>query len=283
MKTFKINDFLTLKLEYGFTNIYVKDTLFTQCKYLILQKKSTELDDLLKIRSIDELELENEVEEEYDLEELDDEIFPNIDPKTAFWAHCSNLQVWVEHNYDTRLLHSNLSFPLLKRLWQLEEPSAKIVFQEEIIRRFREGYINTVFYLLQEGYHNFLNKEDLKQILLDQNDNLREEIKECLKTKKNQDCFKIALFLLEDLSHHNDRIALKFLKEFILDSIEKNNLKVTKFLCKWDFFKEHLFTKNELVQIIYGIEPDVEDLKIESRTKIEEYLRKLIYPPETLR
>lgn len=276
MKTFKINDFLTLKLEYGFTNIYVKNTLFTQCKYLILQKKLNEIDDLLKIRSIDEMELENEIEIEYELEEFGNENIPEIDPKTAFWAHCSNLQVWVEHNYDTRLLHSNLSFPLLKRLWQLDEPTARIVFQEEIIRRFREGYINVAFYLLQEGYHNFLSKQGLRQILLDENENLREEIKECLKLQENQDCFKIALFLLEDLSCHNDRIALKYLKEFVLDNIEKNNLKVTKFLCKWGFFKEHLFTTDELTHIIYRMKPDVENLEIESRTTIEQYLRKLI-------
>ncbi len=39
-----------------------------------------------------------------------------IPPETEFWAHCSNLQVWAENNYDTRLLHMSIAFSLLKEL-----------------------------------------------------------------------------------------------------------------------------------------------------------------------
>ncbi len=35
-KKFEINEFITLKLEYGKTNIYVKSQLFNQCKFLLL-------------------------------------------------------------------------------------------------------------------------------------------------------------------------------------------------------------------------------------------------------
>ena len=45
MNEFKVNDFLTLKLERGKTNFYVKDELFNRCKFLftttMLKKKST--------------------------------------------------------------------------------------------------------------------------------------------------------------------------------------------------------------------------------------------------
>ncbi|KKN50191.1 hypothetical protein LCGC14_0635370, partial [marine sediment metagenome] len=43
----------------------------------------------------------------------------DITPEAEFWGHCSNFQVWAEQNYDTRLLHSNLSFPLLKKLTEI--------------------------------------------------------------------------------------------------------------------------------------------------------------------
>jgi len=38
-----------------------------------------------------------------------------ITPEEEFWGHCSNLQTWVEHNYDTNILDDNLAFPLLKK------------------------------------------------------------------------------------------------------------------------------------------------------------------------
>ena len=41
-----------------------------------------------------------------------------INSEMEFWAHCSNIQAWAENNYDTQMLHSNLSFPLLKKLNQ---------------------------------------------------------------------------------------------------------------------------------------------------------------------
>lgn len=43
----------------------------------------------------------------------------NFLDEIEFWGHCSNLQVWAENNYDTRLLHRNLSSPLLKQLSDL--------------------------------------------------------------------------------------------------------------------------------------------------------------------
>ncbi|MFX1237046.1 MAG: hypothetical protein ACFFAS_03805 [Promethearchaeota archaeon] len=48
-----------------------------------------------------------------------------IPPETEFLVHCSNLQAWVEHGYDARLIHSNLAFPLLKRLCEVGDPQAK--------------------------------------------------------------------------------------------------------------------------------------------------------------
>ena len=36
LTTFKINEFITLKLENNSTNIYVKGVRFNQCKYLLL-------------------------------------------------------------------------------------------------------------------------------------------------------------------------------------------------------------------------------------------------------
>ncbi|GAH27524.1 unnamed protein product, partial [marine sediment metagenome] len=64
-----------------------------------------------------------------------------ITPEQEFWAHCSNLQTWAEHHYDTRLLHSNISFPLLRRLTEAGDPVAKQFFKDEIAERIKLGVL----------------------------------------------------------------------------------------------------------------------------------------------
>ncbi len=55
MIEFKINKYITLKLENEKTEIYVNGKLFNQCKYVLIRKKIDELEDLNEIGSVDEL------------------------------------------------------------------------------------------------------------------------------------------------------------------------------------------------------------------------------------
>ncbi|MFW9949776.1 MAG: hypothetical protein ACFFKA_06585 [Candidatus Thorarchaeota archaeon] len=155
MKEFKINNYLTIKLEEGLSNIYVNGEYFEQCKYLLLNIPKESVKDLEKIESIDEaaalLDQSMEGHEFFDIE---------ISPETEFWGHCSNLQVWSENEYDTRLIHSNLAFPLLKELSCAGDPIAKRIFKEEIAKRLISGYPSVVIYLLEEGYFEEFSKEE---------------------------------------------------------------------------------------------------------------------------
>ena len=54
MDEFKVNDYLKMKLENGETNIYMKDRLFTQCKYILLDIPVKEVSLLEELESIDE-------------------------------------------------------------------------------------------------------------------------------------------------------------------------------------------------------------------------------------
>ena len=54
MKEFKINEFLTLKLEEGETNLYVKGEYFHQCTYLMLNIPIEDISKYDEIESIDE-------------------------------------------------------------------------------------------------------------------------------------------------------------------------------------------------------------------------------------
>jgi len=158
---FKINDYLSLKLEGRTTNIYVKGVLFQQCKFLLLNIPVDEMVSFDDIDSIDEA-----------AEKLDRSMEGSsgnvlIPPETEFWGHCSNLQVWYENNYDTRLLHSNLAFPLLKKLVEAGDVNAERVFKEEIVKRFIKGNETVQTYLKEQQYLVVLKDEEIKQLVLE--------------------------------------------------------------------------------------------------------------------
>ncbi len=157
---FKVNKFISLKLEDGDTNIYINGVLFNHCKYVLVKKNISNLEDVLLAESIDDL-AENYA---HDPEMID------IPAETQFWAHCSNLQVWVEHNYDTRLLRSNLAFPLLKKLVEIGDPLAKDVFKEEVMKRYKSENYWTKKFLLEEGYLSDFTPEEIMYSILDTNE-----------------------------------------------------------------------------------------------------------------
>jgi Leucine-rich repeat (LRR) protein len=159
IKEFKLNSYITLKLESNRTNIYIKNQLFLTCKsiFLDLPKRNSQLH---KAESIDEII--NRLD--YSLEHHD------LSPNERFWAHCSNLQAWYESNYDTRILTANLAFPLLKKLAEEGDVLAKRVFKEEIARRIQSKYLPVIFYLIEEGYINYLSREEYLSSLLNEED-----------------------------------------------------------------------------------------------------------------
>lgn len=154
---FEINKYLKLRLEYGNTNIYINGKKFNTCKYLLFNIPTENVRNFDEIRSIDEA-----------AEKLDRrmEAYPNyVPPETEFWGHCSNLQAWYENDYDTRLLHRNLAFPLLKSLSDAGDILAKRVFKEEIAKRLDCGYKSVVMYLIDQGYLSYLDEYEIDSLV----------------------------------------------------------------------------------------------------------------------
>ncbi|MFX0139318.1 MAG: zinc ribbon domain-containing protein, partial [Candidatus Hodarchaeota archaeon] len=89
----------------------------------------------------------------------------DITPEQEFWGHCSNIQAWVEHDYDTRILMSNISFPLLRELVKAGDPKAIKVFKEEIALRLESGYPSVVQYLLNQGYIRYFTPSEFKTVI----------------------------------------------------------------------------------------------------------------------
>lgn len=159
MIEFAVNDYITLKLEQGVTNVYVEEELYQQCSYLLINVPIKEIRKFDDIKSIDEA-----TEMLGGTQKGQEGIVYKIEPKTEFWGHCSNLQAWYEHNYDTRVLHSNLAFPLLKKLTEVGDPIAKKVFKTEIVERLESGSISVFTYLCEEGYLSYLEEDELSSL-----------------------------------------------------------------------------------------------------------------------
>lgn len=154
LKEFRINNYITVKLENDITFIYVGDQKFKQCKQLLFTIHGKKAESFNEISSIDEFEGNFRSWSKSDISPIDE-----------FWGHCSNLQAWSEYNYDTRLLHRNLAFPLLKKLAEVGDPKATKIFKNEIATRFSSAYPSVVTFLVKEGYLNFMNSEELDLLI----------------------------------------------------------------------------------------------------------------------
>lgn len=160
MLVFRVNKYITLSLEDGKTVIYVNGEEFTQCKHILLNIPVENINSFESIKSIDDASFA------FRWSEIDQEsIETYIPPEVEFWGHCSNIQTWSENNYDTRLIHSNLGFPLLKKLTDIGDESALKVFKCEIIKRFIEGNEFTKEFLIDRGYIKYLAEKDIRVVI----------------------------------------------------------------------------------------------------------------------
>ena len=263
MSEFKVNKFITLKLEKGETNIYVNGKLFNQCKYVLTRKKVYELEDLLEIESVDELadkSIDEMIENlNHSLEGVEPELI-DIPPETRFWVHCSNMEIWVENNYDTRLLHSNLAFPLLKELNEIGDPLAKRVFKEEIAKRLEKGTVSTVIYLFDQCYEYYLENEELKMLIYNPNSSFFENL---IKYLSHQDRDETLV-----------EVILDFLGELEIDVTLK--AKIIKLLKTED--------ENVLIELIIRVYIDylddstIGDLFLNSSSRLRENIIQILNP-----
>lgn len=159
IKEFTVNQYLKLKLEGGKTNIYVNNRRFIQCMYLLLNIPVNRIEEYDEIESIDEaaVKLNRSMERNHH----------KVPPETEFWGHCSNVQAWADNEYDTRILHRNLAFPLLKALVDAGDPIAKRKFKEEIALRYATGHPTVIRFLTQNGYLHYLTEDEFESMLID--------------------------------------------------------------------------------------------------------------------
>ncbi len=242
MNEFRVNEYITLKLEEDDTTlklggketvIYVSGEKFQQCAYLLIDIPVSEVSTFDEIQSIDEAaeRLDKTMEQEvYNV---------NLPPEAEFWGHCSNLQVWAENNYDTRLIHRNLAFPLLKKLVEVGDFKAKQVFKEEICKRLESGSRTVIDFLREEGYLVYLNHEEVLFALLEP-----EEAEVILETEKHIG-MELTIYLIRDAMEPEPKSPLiiienKHVLQLTLGKLERKNSLDTLYLITSLYQLDHL-------------------------------------------
>ena len=223
---------------------------FLTCKYLLLDIPVDKANEFDEIDSIDE------AAEKLDHSQHNGIFRYEIDPATEFWGHCSNMQVWVENNYDTRLIHKNISFPLLKKLTDLGDPIARKVFKEEIAGRIKNGYGPVISYLIEEGYLKYLNEDELSVV----NDDLRKNLNLFFKKQLADQFEKSDLDFKKNNIFKIVKDLIKTESNFKICSIGDNGIGQSSFVSSFkDFFNKdekltigiNLFTK--IIDVHTGI------------------------------
>ena len=156
---FDLNNYLSVRFRGNHTVIYVKNEPFIACKYLFMNAPSIESTKFFD--SIDQMSesLNGQLEMEITREEV------GLSPEDEFWGHCSNLQVWIENDYDTRLLHRNLAFPLLIKLTTVGDAKAKKIFSQEVTNRFKSRSPTVQKFLVLEKHLAHLKRSILRDLI----------------------------------------------------------------------------------------------------------------------
>lgn len=205
-KEFKVNEHIILRLENDITNIYVNGEFFQQCKSLLFIDPHLN-DKLRQIHSMDDAidlidKTLNSKNKEFEL-----------DGESEFWGHCSNLQAWVEHNYDINILDSRISIPLLKEMYKSGDSIAGKVYKDEIIKSFLSDNMNRIIMIISEGYLKIFNTEELNLLLEEFN------YKRFMKNTKIK--LKVRLECLQMLTQTGYDKTVIYYKNFIIKNFKK--------------------------------------------------------------
>jgi len=142
MNKIVINEHLDVRIVRRKVHVFVDDVEFKQCMFLLFNPSAAteEVDSIDKAAMLPGAKRGEgrDVEESFGIP-LEEQLF----------AHASNLIAWVEHGYDTRILHSNMAFPLLKELARVGDAKARRVLDAEVEERIREGFAGSILTILE--------------------------------------------------------------------------------------------------------------------------------------
>lgn len=193
---FRVSPYIVLRLEGTKSVIYICDKKLLVCKDLLLEVSESNVGFYNSFNSVDEI-----------IDSSAPGLNLEISPEVEFWGHCSNIQAWVENNYDTKLLDKRIAFPILKELSESGVVRARSIFKEQLIERLKSGGYNILIFFLNQEYLKIFNEHELFSELLESNEALiMEEISkstalEYTLTIEIEESLHESLFRTEDKLH----------------------------------------------------------------------------------
>ncbi len=134
-------------------------------------------------------------------------------------------------------MHRNLAFPLLKALTEAGDIKASHMFKEEIISRFSEGNSTVNFYLINEGYLDYFDENELELIALDPELQIIKNLILVLDPLFREDEFLAdnCVVIIERLAQNDDIKSL--LQKVIIDLLDFESDKITVEIISYELYK----------------------------------------------
>ncbi|MHA1148989.1 MAG: tetratricopeptide repeat protein [Promethearchaeota archaeon] len=195
---FRINENITIRLENGDSNIFINDKMIVQKKFKSVEEEAQIYRDSSKSKKF-------------------------ISEETEFWGHCSNIQKWVENNYNTILLDRSIAFPILRELVEIGDLKAKEAFKDEIKKRIKSNYLPVQIFLIANGYLKNFSDEELKELI----DGIKEyhnslDDETCNHERKEiSEAFRNSIYSDYRFIHRDDKRVIK-LCEIAIEFDDKN-------------------------------------------------------------
>ncbi|MHA1997719.1 MAG: hypothetical protein ACTSU9_06335 [Promethearchaeota archaeon] len=143
--------------------IAVAGEIVAACKHIVMDLDPSSVEAVADAGSMDEIMMILRKREKrwYDFKRKS----KLITAEEAFHVHCSNIQAWVEHGYDTRLMDSALAFPILEALSKAGDAQAFEVLKRDVKDRLSSGYLNALIALVRtKSYIKELTPRDWHEI-----------------------------------------------------------------------------------------------------------------------
>ena len=258
---FIINKYLSVRLEGGRSQIYVAGRSFMICTYLLLNIPDEPTD---HIQSIDEAAANYGDELHVGKERNETMYHIDISPEEEFIGNCSNLQAWAENGYDTRLLHSNLAWPLLKKLMEVGDKKARKAYKEEIALRLEENDLSATQYILGGGYINDLSIDEIKIINDSMNPGIAKILLEqYLEKKKAKSYGVVAGFRGHSFKFDPKKMGLQLMEgEIFVTSVERSLFEYKDYKRPFNLRNIQAYSKFEFNKTFYNFGIRWKDRKV---------------------
>ncbi|MHA1479374.1 MAG: hypothetical protein ACTSPU_14360, partial [Promethearchaeota archaeon] len=167
MLEYKVNEFLTLKLEEHKTYIYVNNERRDFTKIFNIHKIKEKY--FKYVDSIEEAVFRFDVLDNYNYDALEEDEEISNSSEEEFRDHCSILQTWLDNDFDTSdigtsLLQTYLLLYLSEmcRYADIDNPLVIEFIKNEITKRIDSGSYNIVLFLFDQSFFYFFSQEEVE-------------------------------------------------------------------------------------------------------------------------